>query len=361
MEEWNEYGELQEQLSSTAPAALTPSTSAKNTPSKPPTTTSAASSTSTPIRNTPAVSFAENVPPKQSQSAEAASKPPVGGVETSFSLAMRQAGKEAAEKAKLKPKSTASKPSASTNAQLSKLDNSAPSGLPPPSGVTDSASAAAPDNGTAEVTSKADAVPETGADISKDGTSNIVDEPSVAASEPEGRKDSATTHVTDSSLGNLKATESTDSIAASTSETGFAPPTGIMKHRGSSISAASKDEIKEVEEATKIEEEPEEEETAAASIKSDAQQEDKSAVEKSSGEEPHVQSTGETEGTEVDRVKGRLSQDASPANSEELDATGAEGNSASSKAQEIHQDPPSTKTQEQGAADPAMAGNSVAD
>ena len=83
---------------------------------------------------------------------------------------MRQAGFEAAKKAGDAKKSSSAKiiaqakgseQSSSSSEMLQKLDNSAPTGTPPPSGTTDARSAMAPETGSSTVESKADGVPAT--------------------------------------------------------------------------------------------------------------------------------------------------------------------------------------------------------
>ena len=87
------------------------------------------------------------------------------------------------------------------------------------------------------------------------------------------------------------------------------PDSGTTRHRGSSIGAASEEEIKKVEEANKIVEEPEKE-----------QYDEKSAptINDSGGdiepaEQQHVHFGGERQGEEMDRVKEELSRELSPA------------------------------------------------
>ena len=114
MEEWNEYGELQENIG--APVTIaTPSASTNVTPSKPPTAT------------------LEEKPNRAG-----------GGPQTPIALAMRQAGEEAAKKAgDMKLQNTAtSKATGSSSETLQKLDHSA--SIPPPSGTREAASAIAP-------------------------------------------------------------------------------------------------------------------------------------------------------------------------------------------------------------------------
>lgn len=83
---------------------------------------------------------------------------------------MRQAGFEAAKKAGDAKKSNSAKTKAQgksselsnvSSETLRKLDNSAPTGIPPPSGTTDASSAVAPESGSSTVKSKADGVPAT--------------------------------------------------------------------------------------------------------------------------------------------------------------------------------------------------------
>ena len=363
---------MEEQVGSIAPVTRTPATSATNTPSKLPISTTAVSSTSTPTRNPPAVSIKENVPPNQQVASETSSKPPAGGVETSFSLAMRQAGKEAAEKAKSKPKSTGMKSSATSGADISKLDNSAPTGLPPPSGITDAASAMAPETGSAEVVSKTDAVPSTGTQPADTNVSDTAAASTASDPKTEAPQESTTDEVIDKSLGDLKLTEPNDMVAASSTEMPLAAPTGeIAKHRGSSISAASKYAIKEVEEANRIEEEPEEEEEKKQVVEDRGEStqpletkdtEKTEKQEKSRDKEPHVQFTGEAPGEEIDRVKATLSRDASPAHKPGAGVIkGTNKTAASKKADEVQSDPSIPKTQDQTAAEPGYATESVAD
>ena len=83
---------------------------------------------------------------------------------------MRQAGFEAAKKAgdakkasnaKLLPQAKGSEQSGVSEETLQMLDNSAPTGMPPPSGTTDATSAMAAVTGSSNAESKADAVPAT--------------------------------------------------------------------------------------------------------------------------------------------------------------------------------------------------------
>ncbi|MCJ1379754.1 hypothetical protein MMC17_002857 [Xylographa soralifera] len=205
VEEWNEYGEIKQNLifSDAPPAASTPTPSTTNTPSKPPPSIVASSSKPSTATSTPLASSA----------------PAATSTEKPLTTAMRQASLEAAAKAKQsKTKSIAafksmseaqpstSLPSAASSHadMLSKLDNSAPGGTLPPTGTSEAEEAAEPKGKSAGVTFKGAAKP-------KDTTAQ--DE----------------------------------------------RPEQMMMHRGSNISMASPEEIKAVEESSKIAEEPEEE------------------------------------------------------------------------------------------------------
>ena len=281
---------------------------------------------------------------------------------------MRQAGKEAAEKAKLKPKSTNAKVSPAPGGDFSKLDNSAPTGVPPPSGVTEAASAIAPETGSADVVSKADDVPPTSTNSARGGINDATASSTVSTTGAGTPQKYTTAEVIDSSLGDLKPTESTQSVTASALEASLPSPVGGMaKHRGSSISVASKDEIKEVEEAIKIEEEPEEEEEAVEEVDdkfkpAETKTEEDYQHKDDHPEKPHVEFTGEAKGDELDRIKATLAKDVSPNNrigTEEASIIAQD--TASKKAQEIHQGSPTQPPQEQKAAEPEKATESVAD
>ncbi|MCJ1401924.1 hypothetical protein MMC11_005141 [Xylographa trunciseda] len=206
VEEWNEYGEIKQNLifSDALPAASTPTPSTTNTPSKPPPPPVAASSSSK--------------PPTASSAPLATSAPAATSAETPLTTAMRQASLEAAAKAKQsKTQSLAARkamseaqPSASlsaasgSNADMpSKLDNSAPGGALPPTGTSEAEEAV-------EATAKSEGVTFKGADKLED----------------------------ESGLGKT--------------------PEQTMMHRGSNVSMASPEEIKAVEESSRIAEAPEE-------------------------------------------------------------------------------------------------------
>lgn len=141
MEEWNEYGELKENVGTgpIAPSSSTPS--APSTPSKAPKN---ADSPST-------AQLSAATPPRPLQPLT---------TDSPLTTAMRQAGLEAARKAgdaksQARVKIAGSK---NPNDAMKKLDYSA---LSTPSGTTEESSAKAPETGSAAVRSKANTVPVT--------------------------------------------------------------------------------------------------------------------------------------------------------------------------------------------------------
>ena len=160
VEEWNEYGEIKDNLSfsstTTQPASTT------STPSKPP----PIASTSTPTISSPSKLATESPlsqtsPSSPSQAPSSATSNPTGK-ENSLTEQMRQLGIEAAQKAsgaKSKAKAPAPEPSNTASETLQKLDNAGPTGMPPPSGTTGAEEAKAPETVGVDVTSKADETP----------------------------------------------------------------------------------------------------------------------------------------------------------------------------------------------------------
>ena len=163
MEEWNEYGELKENLE---PAGLkagpisTPTPSATSTPSKPPPPTTLPSSPPP----APVTTTTDSSEPTSSTGASPAPAPATAK-EASFTTALRQAGFEAAKKAndaKTKARQDALAAAKSKDEGLQKLDSSGPTGMPPPSGTTEASDAKEPETAGAVMESKADKVPVTG-------------------------------------------------------------------------------------------------------------------------------------------------------------------------------------------------------
>ena len=184
VEEWNEYGELRDNIES----APRPAPSAPATPSKVPPGPSSDSLSKTPATN-PAT---PSKPPPILSSTETPPRPSASSTDSPLTTAMRQAGFEAAKKAgdaKSKARAEAlqasrDKPSALSSETLTKLDNAGPTGMPPPSGTTEAEEAMKPETGDTTVEGKADDVPGTGKgaeDGAKKGTEEKV---SRAATEP---------------------------------------------------------------------------------------------------------------------------------------------------------------------------------
>ena len=171
---------------------------------------------------------------------------------------MRQAGLEAAKKAS-EPKSISSPVRSNTPlgaSDLDKLENSAPTGIPPPVGTTSAADAMAPPTSESNITLKSDQVP-----ASSGGEGDLLalgDDAAPPAST--GSAPSATsappTAVTDI-LSSSSALDSSTSLQASL-QTPLSPTQ--KTHRGSTVSEAPEDVIKAVENERAIAEEPEAEE-----------------------------------------------------------------------------------------------------
>ena len=141
MEEWNEYGELKENVGSGAPPiATTPSV--PSTPSKTPSTMEAPS-------KGPILAGTRQKPTQSSTTG------------SSLTTTMRQVGFEAAKKAdesKSHARAKVFEDLKLPSNVLKKLDNSAPKGFPPPTGMTEAASAIAPETGSSSAKSTADNV-----------------------------------------------------------------------------------------------------------------------------------------------------------------------------------------------------------
>jgi len=151
-----------------------------------------------------------------------------GGPGAPITMAMRQAGEEAAKKAGDMKKSNATpsraEPAEVSSETLQKLDNSAP--IPPPSGTTDAPSFIAPETGNWSSKSKEDNIPVT--------------------------------------------SESTAASSASSLqvETLDMPQAAKFKHRGSNVSSASAEEIRDIEQRMAIAEEDEPDEETGKGNKS---------------------------------------------------------------------------------------------
>ena len=161
VEEWNEYGELRDNVE----PGPKPPPSAPATPSKVPAGPSSDSLAKTPATNPatpskqPPIISSKDTPPRPSTSS----------TDSPLTTAMRQAGFEAAKKAgdaKSKARAEAlqasrDKDNAPSSDTLRKLDNSGPTGMPPPSGTTEAVEATKPETGNTSSGGKADDVPST--------------------------------------------------------------------------------------------------------------------------------------------------------------------------------------------------------
>ncbi|MCJ1246221.1 hypothetical protein MMC30_003427 [Trapelia coarctata] len=311
VEEWNEYGEIKQNLLQPGdlPSSSTPTPSTTNTPSKPP---------------PPAPAMPRSQPPQPKQPTEATPslpKPintpqpvPVSNPspinlnpETPLTTAMRQASLEAAAKAnaskaqkiasygiKQTPSTLVpgSGPSDKNNAEaLKKLENSTPGDSVPPAGSTEAEEAKEPITGATKP---------------------------VTEEKPRSGRSSVTFKGGDK--------EKSKELIMPT-----APEEPVMKHRGSSVSMATAEEIKAVEESSKITEEPEEEAIA--------EERDGKKGEVEESKEEGKETTGDASKGEVGGVK-----------------TG----DATATAEE-EEKVPGSKTQDQEAASAEKAGESVAD
>ncbi|KAL9105704.1 MAG: hypothetical protein Q9187_008669 [Circinaria calcarea] len=250
VEEWNEYGELKENIGSDTISTSTPS--AANTPSKaPPFTSSTLQTPQSTTTNPPA-----SAPTSTSTIASPAPhQPPQSTVSTPLTLAMRQAGHEAAKKAgDSKKASLSAKPLPST---LAKLDNSGPTGLPPPSGTTFADSAIASETRDSTATSKADDVPATTA-----SETTAESRPSLFL-EGEGQQE-------------------------------------YMKHRASSVSLAGKEEIKKAMVVEQEDEQEDEDMETTTESKAQLKGTKKAGLEKEKGEGEVKTLDATTKGDEAD-------------------------------------------------------------
>ncbi|KAK4695502.1 hypothetical protein P7C71_g2262, partial [Lecanoromycetidae sp. Uapishka_2] len=170
VEEWNEYGELRENVDPSAPVktfSATPTPSATNTPSKAPVAPPAPQDTPTKATGASTSSSAVSPSTPDSQSPNKSSNTTSTSTENPMTLAMRQAGFEAAKKAgdaKAKARTdalAAAKSKSEAAEDLKKLDHAGPTGLPPPTGTTEAEDAKAPETAGASVESRADGVPVT--------------------------------------------------------------------------------------------------------------------------------------------------------------------------------------------------------
>ncbi|KAF6220360.1 hypothetical protein HO133_003492 [Letharia lupina] len=161
VEEWNEYGELRDNVE----PGPKPAPSAPATPSKAPTAPSLEILSKAPATNP----VTPSKPPALVSSTETPPRAAPSSTDSPLTTAMRQAGFEAARKAgdaKSKARAEALQASKAqadtpTSETLQKLDNSSPTGMPPPSGATEAGEALKPETGNTSAEGNADDVPVT--------------------------------------------------------------------------------------------------------------------------------------------------------------------------------------------------------
>ena len=144
VEEWNEYGELRDNVE----PGPKPPPSAPVTPSKTPSAPSSDTISKAPGMNP----VTPSKPPPFISSTETPPRPTPSSTDSPLTTAMRQAGFEAAKKAG----DARSKARAEA---LQKLDHSGPTGMPPPSGTTEAGEASKAETGNTSVQGNADDVP----------------------------------------------------------------------------------------------------------------------------------------------------------------------------------------------------------
>ena len=263
IEEWNEYGELKQQIGATAGAPPTPTTSTANTPSKPSALSSSADPISTP-RSAPMtkpehISIAEPAEDMRKPSPTAPKKD-----DTPLTMAMRQAGAEAAAKAGQKkvvkpgsllsdnPKSPDDPTSPTTAAPIANVKLGKASADPQAS--TETTAAKIPTKLAAEGAKRTSVDKITDSESSTDVETETPMQRSTEESKLEARRTSSITKQK-SALSNETALESSSALGEQAEEP---ERPSLRTHRGSSVSDASKEEIAGIEKACAI---PEEEES----------------------------------------------------------------------------------------------------
>ena len=158
VEEWNEYGELRDNVE----PGPRPPPSAPVTPSKTPGAPSSDTMSTAPGMN----HVTPSKPPPFISSTETPPRHTPSSTDSPLTTAMRQAGFEAAKKAgdaRSKARVEALQASkaqvAPSSETLQKLDHSGPTGMPPPSGTTEAGEASKAETGTTSVQGNADHVP----------------------------------------------------------------------------------------------------------------------------------------------------------------------------------------------------------
>jgi len=336
VEEWNEYGEIKQNLLQPGdlPSTSTPTPSTISTPSKPPPPAPVLYPTQPkqPAETPSSLPRPLNV----RQPASVSNPAPINlNPETPLTAAMRQASLEAAAKA-----------------NASKAQKIASYGIrQTPSTITPGSEPSDKNNAEAlkrlESSTAGDSVPPTGSTEASEAKEPVADaKPKMNTIAFNGDKEKA------------------KEVAIPT-----VPEEPVMKHRGSSVSIATAEEIKAVEEASKITEEPEKGDgkkgevgETKMEIKREVGEANKGAVEGVKIEDATV-ATGEKEkplGTKTAAEKARETKKEAVEEPSKGAVEGVKTEDAT-VADEEEGKLPGTRTQEQEAASAGKAGESVAD
>jgi hypothetical protein len=263
VEEWNEYGELKQQIGATLVAAPTPTASAANTPSKAPTTP-------LPVPSTASKAPSDMLSPsplskETSEQLDSSSLSPSKKEETPLTMAMRQAGAEAAKKAGEKKGSRSIAPASTkdmeaTEVPMPAIETKIAKSVEEPGVLAETTAAKIPEK-LAEEGAKRTSVDRIAGEGAK-RTSMDKGTEFEGASEQEhvGLSKEATMLEARraSSITKMRSPLSEETAATSSTDLGATSLESEPRtHRGSSVSIAPKEEIEEIEKKNTIPEEDE--------------------------------------------------------------------------------------------------------
>ena len=350
-----------------------------------PTTEIAAAIPKAPIAQSAATKPASSISfaPEKPRSEQTNTGVGIGGAQASMSLAMRQLGQEAAARAKQNKSdtlsarkariATAEKPASSANIPLSSEVQSTTSTTVSESAQqkttpTEKQIPAEADKGDNVHTETLDDAPgsklQTSENTDAGGIKAVGPESPLPAIEESMAKPQDTTALGSPSTKSSESVISESSIPASLDNL-TASNTAYTTHRGSSISTASKEEIKAIEEANKITEEPEEEDG-----RSDTQADKQKVSIPIAGEEHsegkdeniHEQNTTKAEKQSAMATSATKSNTQSAIDNTVVDhSTTKDGSVTPATTEYTLDDQANSKTQEQAAAEPTKATESVED
>lgn len=284
-----------------------------------------------------------------------------------MTLAMRQAGFEAAKKAsdaKAKARTNAlaaAKTKSEASEDLKKLDNSGSTGMPPPTAITDAEDARAPKTAGTNIESKANQVPtsvEAKAEQAMSESATVATQEAGATTggqeavtkQPGKAEDIPSAHEAAESANKSILNDEDEEVLEGTGQA--EPPTSSPRDIPSLASPPPADEAPSAQEA---------DEAANAAIMKDKSHiviAGKREAERTppSGTPPNQPADADEEGgngdqvvEEVEKVEGAIGKEMKPTPLKEVTAT------------DEKQDLPGMKTQQQGAGDGDKAGESVAD